>query len=202
VLEEAFKRYEGVIESATRDVLDRLARGIMEATGCAESAAFAALRVVTTLAFWASSDEEGVVDIDEIVESIRANAAEAGLDLTHEEEPRLREVINRLTLVSEKTKNAEARGVATTGFLPSFQSLQATLELRSTLLPGQFGDDTTEPALELIPVASIRLDLDSGEPDFICFQATEDHLTILQAKVESLREGLRRLKERVQVTPR
>ena len=111
-----------------------------------------------------------------------------------------RDVVEGLTNSSNETKRAFGRIFAKSGVIPAFQTLSATMEMRSTQLYDRSNDDIPEPPFELIPIASIRLDLDSGDPDFICFQATEEQLASLQEKIEKLRKGLQQLKESVRVT--
>lgn len=78
-----------------------------------------------------------------------------------------------------------------------FEDLDATVELRSTL-PLSSADDLSEQVpFDLVPIASIRLSLDSGDPSAICFQVTEPDLVILCERLTRVKDEMTRLRLRV-----
>lgn len=74
---------------------------------------------------------------------------------------------------------------AKAGVLPTIDSLSATYELRAICdLPTRNVSEKPE-IIGLQPVASIRLALDSGEPDTIYFQCSRDDLTMLESEIQT-----------------
>jgi hypothetical protein len=83
-----------------------------------------------------------------------------------------------------------ARRAAQVGVVPAFMAIHATEELRAVFV-GADGGDPELVGLE--PVVSLRLDLDSGNPASLSFQATLDNLRNLIETLERVTANLEAL---------
>jgi hypothetical protein len=81
-----------------------------------------------------------------------------------------------------------------------YGQIHATVELRSSHAPLFSETETENIALELFPIASVRLSLDSGDPSAICFQITEDEVLELVKKLQQLHATMVNLKGSVSIT--
>jgi len=199
VLEEGLKHVEELLKTPTDAEFTRLASQIGRTTGCSTRTAMAVLRAVGSLSMWTVPDEDETLTVEKIETALREGLKKSDEEWTSEADARLSALAAKLAGARQNSERAFQVGTATRGVLPMFDSLLATLELRSTQLPSELSEKGGTERLELVPIASIRLDLDSGEPDFLCFQATEEQLASLREAVEELQKGMQSLKERVQV---
>lgn len=71
------------------------------------------------------------------------------------------------------------------GVLPAYEDVVATHELRGVFVDGAL--------VKLFPVASIRVDLDSGSPRSLSFQVTQEDLQDLITELEEFQKNLRLL---------
>jgi hypothetical protein len=196
VVDEAIARLEGALKSSSDAELDRLTGEITSVTGCTEATALTMLQILATLATTLAT--EGLAD-DALADALLAAPANK---LGAEEALRLRALLARLHQGAEATDRAFRARKAMRGVLPMFEALDGTVELRATQGVRQAGENEPSEPLELIPIASLRLALDSGTPRTLFFQVTEGDLENLQAQIGQLQSGLRELRERVQVRPR
>lgn len=109
---------------------------------------------------------------------------------------RLARVIEAANAVAGSIRSAVQRTASARGLLPYFEEINATVELRAVLddFSGQLGHlgrpESRISGLE--PIASIRVQLDSGFPDEIVFQAGSADIAKM---IEALQETLSRLEE-------
>lgn len=204
VLEEALKRADDALKVGTESEIERLATEISDATGCTVRTAGSVLKCVIFLA-GSAIGSESVPDVDKMVGAITRLAKPEEGGITPEEQPKLKRLLEKLAGETKAMKQAFLTGRVIRGVLPMFQDFQATLELRSNKAPlwskGEDEDSAAGP-LELIPIASIRLVLDSGDPRAICFQAREEDLAEMQRRIEKLQIELKALREQVHVAAR
>lgn len=116
------------------------------------------------------------------------------LHLTEGQVGRLREILGALGLRNSEIAQAANTRRAIRGVLPMFEDLEATVELRSSLSPWEA---EVSGAFHLVPLASLRLRLDSGEPSEVYFQATEADLAAWITRLQRLQTALVRLKQSV-----
>jgi len=119
--------------------------------------------------------------------------------LSEKEISRLRELVSDLAGRSPEFRRSNALSVVKRGVLPMYEEIQATVELRSSQTPLLLDSDLAALSLELFPIASVRLSLDSGEPSFICFQITEAEVLDLIEKLQQLHSTMVNLKESVSI---
>ncbi len=118
------------------------------------------------------------------------------------------EVLGRLetllVTVAERSgrvkQEADDQSVAR-GVLPMFEDLKATLELRSLQWPLVSDSDNIGQLSRLTPIASLSLQLDTGNPSTIYFQATEADLASMLDKLQRLQVTLLKLKQIAAAVP-
>jgi hypothetical protein len=197
VLEEVTKRVEKLVRCGSEAEREHILREVISGTGCARGTALPIMLAVTTLARIVLArgnpeDQEGM-----IVEELMRNSSNFAKG---EDQGALRALLDTLCRESPQLRVAALEGQVIRGVLPMFEDLDATVELRSTL-PVFAADDTSDQVpFGLVPIASIRLSLDSGEPSVICFQVTEPDLVILSDRLNRVREEMNRLRLRVSIT--
>ncbi len=181
IVAEALKK-SGDYYRITPKNIELHAAEIVEITGCSLQTASSVLRCVIFLAIRLVSQDSEIHDVALIIEELK----ELAPDLTAEQEKRLTHL---LPLIVARTETIE-KSFSNRGFLPMFEDLDATIELRSNHSPFEIGKTGTVEEISFTPIASIRLTLDSGTPDEICFQATQQDLEDLQTKVALLLTNL------------
>lgn len=197
VVEKALEYTSKILEDHSEGELEKIARRISSETGCRERTAVAVVKCVTVLVVGAAM-RKSEDDFNDFIAQISTVAGEEGEGLNSEEEHQLRELSQRLESNAAEIKQAFSVGRVIRGVLPMFQTLQATLEMRSTRSPLSFDEDPNAQ-LELVPIVSIQLIFDSGDPPAICFQAKEEDLAEIIGKMEKLQRELIFLKEKVRV---
>lgn len=198
VIEEAFGRIESLLKNPTTEEVSRLATELERATGCTYRTAAGVLRFLAGVAIDSVYSDESAI-IEEVTNSFSTALASEGIELAPGTDSRLFQMVRRVLNRTDASARAIEIGAATRGVLPMFEGVSATIELRSSRGYYDLNAEKQNQPLELIPLASIRLDLDSGVPDAICFQATEENLESLRQTIEDLQKGLRTLKGRVKV---
>ena len=129
-------------------------------------------------------------------EAIQAMAqGRPALQLSPDEFGRLQTIIAELSQESESIKQTTEATYIVRGVLPMFEELRATVELRSLQWPLDPNTSDDEQSFALVPVASLSLQLDSGDPPVVNFQATEKDLAALLDKIQRLQTALANLKK-------
>jgi hypothetical protein len=199
VLEAAIERVDAALKGGTETEWTRLAKEMADTTACSERTGLAVLKCVAFLAMRFVTDPSAETGVERSVSEIRRFAQSTDGGLKQEEEPKLTALLQRLAGEAGRLKKAAVAGRVIRGVLPMFEDLQATVEMRSTRPPLRASDENESSPFELIPIASLRLVLDSGDPQTLGFQATDEDLAEIQRRVEQLRKELKELKERVEV---
>lgn len=101
-----------------------------------------------------------------------------------------------LRKVSIDVKNADARRVARAGALPSFEEVSFTVEMRGAF--HTVNTKNTDVFAGFVPVASIRIDTDIGEPSSYSFQANLYQLEELIRSLEKVRSRLKMIMEKTE----
>lgn len=199
ILEAALERIDAALQGGREETWERLSTDISATTGCTAATAMIILKCVTFLAASAASEGPVAATHEHRIESIRKAAQDCNSPLDGDEINRLSTLLKRLEADSGKFRATEIARKTIRGFLPMFEDISATVELRSTRLPLIEIPEGNPVPFKLVPIASLRLSLDSGEPNGICFQATDEDLALLQSSIELLRSEMKELRERVQI---
>lgn len=117
--------------------------------------------------------------------------------LAENECKRLCELLSGLAPSAAEIKRSLSISQIKRGVLPMYERIEATVEMRALESPFSSETESRDVLLELLPLVTMRVILDSGDPSEICFQATEDDLVELLRKIQQLQTALIRLKERV-----
>jgi hypothetical protein len=137
---------------------------------------------------------------DAFCEDIQDMARRSELQpLAEKEISSIRELVSDLARRSPEFRRSNALSIVKRGVLPMYEEIQATVELRSSRTPLLLDPEFAALSLQLFPIASVRLGLDSGEPSFICFQITEAEVLDLIKKLEQLHSTMVNLKESVSI---
>jgi hypothetical protein len=196
VLIAAIDRVEAALRRRTEAALKDLAKEIAETVGCSEQEAFS---VLSCVGYLATRTIDAAPDVNTSVKDIQELALSSGKGLEPDEATQLAELLEAFANEADEWRKSEIEYHVIRGVLPMFNDLQATIELRSTRPALLSVDEAESLRLNLVPVASLRLSLDSGEPNGIGFQATDEDLAVMQRQIEKLRKEMKALKERVQL---
>ena len=129
----------------------------------------------------------------DFIDNWQSEVANLGL-FNSDEIDRFRSIVVALEAVSLQIERSKRIGAAKVGIGSSFEEIYSTVELRSV-----FSDEDDQQIERLIPMATIRIDLDSGEPATVTFQALPENVQSLIDELESVQrrlEALRMLSER------
>lgn len=104
--------------------------------------------------------------------------------------PALRAICEAIFEQRDVLEAALAQRTATRGAGPSFDSVRATVELRAVFPAANLERRPTSLPSRFIPVASVTLWLDSGNPDAISFQANRAQLARLVSDLQLVLDQL------------
>lgn len=187
--------YLGAFSEARREQLET------DLTASAASDRQTVRRILQILAFLTDGVlSEEIVDpvrtTDEMATALQKAVATGQRQFSEPEAKHLRGIIG--TLAARATELAHVRGSRDVirGVLPMFDTLDATVELRSTRPPFALKPDGSA-TFDLVPLASLRLRLDSGDPSEVCFQTTEADLAALIERLQRLHGVLTNLRNDV-----
>jgi hypothetical protein len=200
VLEQVLAKAELLARISSNTEADEVAVDIQRTTGCKLETARRVMRALALPISWILSADASVGS-ENFIEVLRGWAASAEQTLSDDEWHSIKGIVDGLLAEREHLQSAATAGRVIRGFLPMLERFQATLELRSSELPLEEGrsEESVDGILELTPIASIQLMLDSGYPKAICFQATKEDLAKLEKQVRKLQEQMQALSNRISV---
>lgn len=198
VFDESLSMAKEIVSARSETDRESLRKKLAEATGCSDDTSASVLAIVDYLARIVIGDQDDT-SADGLLDFFVKKASAGGMEFTEVEKNRLAHAVQEILVQRKSLEQASRISAAARGWLPMFEDLDATIELRSNRIPLISGDDQSEMTLELIPIASIRLTLDSGTPGEICFQAREADLSSLAEKFEKIRSELARLRQSVEI---
>lgn len=136
--------------------------------------------------------------IEDFSGDVQTLLAEQNLSpLAKNELNRLHELLSGLAPRAAEFKRSLSVSQLKRGVLPMYERIDATVEMRALESPLLSEAEHEFAPLELLPLASVQVILDSGQPSEICFQITEHDLGDLLKKLQQLQTAMARLKERV-----
>lgn len=101
-------------------------------------------------------------------------------------------IAERVTQVNEELTNRLARAKARKGVLPYFEDIGITVELRG-VLASQDAEHVSSPEVPYVglePIASVCINVDSGDPGVFPFQIGRDDLRRLRVALETAEKRL------------
>ena len=199
VLEEVLRRSEAIVRAQSYGEKEALTADVAKATGCRKETAWRILSALYGLASIASSGPKLDDPVGSILDALRRGFEKLGEQLERPQEDKLRRVIDQLVEDRTELRQAIVSGKVARGHLPMFYDMDATVELRSNRPPFAESEELSNLELELTPIASIRLMLDSGDPANVCFQMTDTDLVSLTEKIAKLRAEMRHLRKSIKV---
>jgi hypothetical protein len=101
------------------------------------------------------------------------------------------EAVPRIIERRPEMQRSAARKEARRGVLPAFDDISSTVEMRAAYISTTEEMEKPEDNfVGYVGIASVRLDLDIGTPDFVAFQVTTDDLTFLIKHLSEIRNRL------------
>ncbi len=172
-------------------LMDSLSEGNVEVSASAQSA-FAvkhnlkvprvnrAFRGLAALAQWMSGQNEVIVKrLQDMIAKSHGDVINSG---------RFEKLVKKLFPLKEEIKQGEAIWRAIVGVLPMYSDIGGTIDARA------IWKNETQVKPLLVPIASIKIDLDAGEPGSFNFQITEAKLDSLVEELQRVQESIKKLK--------
>jgi len=129
--------------------------------------------------------------VDEIVLAIvQSGESDSKYQLRDEEREGVRELLSLLLPQAREFQRIIDQAGIIRGVLPMFETLDATVDLRWTESPFAENVVASEPLSKLIPLGSILLKFDSGNPSNAHFQVTEADVDELIEKLQKLKTAM------------
>ena len=170
-----------------------LASTVAEAVDVSETAATRALRCLSFLsrAVGSASSEESEQGFLDALQRTAKDAEQP--PLTDEEAHEMVAFLHSLGERRGEIRKSLSELRAKQGVLPIFESLHWTVEMRGVRILAD--DDSPGELVGMVPIASVRLKCDVGNPNDFFFQLSEDGIEELTDRLGDLREELRALKK-------
>jgi hypothetical protein len=186
------------LASSSRSERDRLVAQVAQSAGADLEVAKSLFTIVTFISRVSISQMASPGDFCEDLQTIARDHNIRPLsdgDIT-----RFHKLLSDLATQSSEFRQAAAISQIARGFLPMYDRVHATVELRSTESPLLVESLAENVPFQLIPIASVRVTLDSGDPSEFFFQITEEEVVELVKKLQELHGTMVKLRENVTIS--
>jgi len=194
----ALASVEAALSTTSAEKRQHLAETISQTAAVPTMEGARALRSLGFLSRAAGS-AEGQADAQGFLEALQTMARDGDYPpLTESETEQLRELFLALAQRGEAIRRSLSELRAKQGVLPMFEEIQGTVEMRAVrklVVGGSPGD-----LAGVVPIVSVRVKCDVGQPNSFYFQLTEEGLDDLIDNLQHLRDELRALKDYVRVS--
>jgi hypothetical protein len=183
------------VASSSKSERERLATEVAQSAGADPELAKSFFAILTFIAVGTWQERSELPSPDDFCEDIQTIACDHQIEpLSESDIASLNKLLSDLATQSSEFQRSAAISRIKRGFLPMYEQVHATVELRSTQSPLSFKAKVQDLPFRLIPIASVRVTLDSGDPPTFCFQTAAQLLVRTgrrQRRVRTFQENIR-----------